>query len=67
VVAHEEIGELEGGAFARGERRVVRVVTDRVVDGLGNRLLRRRRRTPLESNGTTVEAGDEKAHELAFP
>jgi hypothetical protein len=67
VVSHEQISELEGGALALGERRVAGIVTDRLVDGLGNRLLRRRRRTPLESNGTTVEAGHQKAHELAFP
>lgn len=66
VIAHEEVGELERGSFAVGEQRTRRVVVDRRIDRVGNRLLRRRRRTPLESNGAAVEPGDQKADELTL-
>ena len=66
VVAHEEVGELERGALAIGEQRTVGKIADCLVELFGDRLLRRRRRTPLESNRAAVEPGHHEAHELTL-
>jgi hypothetical protein len=66
VIAHEAIGELECGALTVGEQRALAIRANGVVGVLADRLLRRRRRTPFESNGATVKTRDQKPHELTL-
>jgi hypothetical protein len=66
VIAGESIGVLENDLLAIGEQRVADVVVDRTVDVFSDRLLRSRRKSPLQSNGARIHVGDEESDELSL-
>lgn len=66
VIAGEPLGVLQHELFPVGEQRVVAVVVYRGVDVFSDCLFRARRKSPLESNRTSVHVGDEEPDELSL-
>jgi hypothetical protein len=65
VISRESIGVLQHELFPIGQQRVVAVAVRRVVDVFSD-CLRARRKSPLQSNGASVDVGDEVTDELSF-
>ena len=65
VIARESIGVLQHELFPVSQQRVATVAVRRVVDVFSD-CLRTRRKSPLQSNGASVDVGDEVSDEFSF-
>lgn len=66
VIAGESIRVLQHNSLAVSEQRVVAVRMYRVVDVFPDRIFRARRKSPLQSNGASIDIRDEESDEFSL-
>jgi hypothetical protein len=66
VIAGESFGVFEHELFTVAQQRVTVIAVDRLVDVFADRILRTRRKSPLQSNGASVDLGDEESDQFSL-